>query len=695
MLVEHFPDIPGIDSYMAFPTGWPICWPPGFDLLVALPCLLTGDIDLLTPWGAVLAPLLGGLAVYLTYRLGQRMFDRPTGLVAAIFMALMTGAINYTSLGRVDHHSLVAPVTLGMFLCFLASIQAKSRSRALVWGGLCGLLVAYSVAAWIITPPLYFLPIPIVLVWLCLRGKSRTLRTTAYSVMASQSLLVFVVVVSIADLQARPFALFTPSWLFVILFACAALWVIVAIYRPLLSLVLPLIAFLGLLFLILFAPDVLAPFFKILGVIAGEDFSFGGIEESYPLFIVGGVFTFNRAIDFYSNLILVWPFIWGIYLKTEVFGSHRDNPPKVLFAVYSLLALAFLMVQQRFGEYAAPAVSLLFAWALTAGGKKLLHYFYQTAFRKRMIVFSCLQVTLLFIALFPIFKGLTFHASTDRLAYPRVMLEFGKYLGQTTPDPKDPQGNPTYGILSSEQDANLILESAKRPVLAGPFGTPEVVEARKVSFRLLLASDEENTFKLLQKLKIRYVVTSPIVQYVQDMANLAGIPYRFKEESKEMIGENMEVSVRLLQPFFESIHTRLFLADGSLRRDQEVVYKSLKHFRLHLETKAIAHNFNNVPLIKAFEIVPGAHLVGNAKPKEPVQLRLAVKTNTGRRFTYQQLTTANQDGEFEFVVPYSTEKNPAPCHPTSPYRIKTGDKVHHVSVAESAVQQGKTVQLLP
>ncbi len=128
-LVTHFPNLPFFDPFISFPAGAPIPWPIGFDLVVALPGLLGASQEIMVVWAAVLPPVLGGAAVFLTYQLGKKAFDPSTAAVAAALFALMQGAANFSLLGRVDHHALIAPVTLGAFLALLAALEAKDWRR--------------------------------------------------------------------------------------------------------------------------------------------------------------------------------------------------------------------------------------------------------------------------------------------------------------------------------------------------------------------------------------------------------------------------------------------------------------------------------------------------------------------------------------------------------------------------------------
>ena len=81
-------------------------------------------------------------------------------------------------------------------------------------------------------------------------------------------------------------------------------------------------------------------------------------------------------------------------------------------------------------------------------------------------------------------------------------------------------------------------------------------------------------------------------------------------------------------------------------------------------------------------------------PSVKVFLRLSVRSNTGREFTYQANGVSDSSGRFEFVVPYATEPIHSPCQAVGPYRIKAGKSLAHVKVSEKSVQHGLPVQIV-
>jgi dolichyl-diphosphooligosaccharide--protein glycosyltransferase len=108
---------------------------------------------------------------------------------------------------------------------------------------------------------------------------------------------------------------------------------------------------------------------------------------------------------------------------------------------------------------------------------------------------------------------------------------------------------------------------------------------------------------------------------------------------------------------------------------------ALQHYRLVHESpdNVFSSSVVDVRYVKIFEYVKGAHIKGDGIIEVPVV------TNTGRAFTYRQVSVNG-----EFIVPYSTTGNPYGVKTTGKYTIAGTGKQYEVP--ESAVLQGTTIQ---
>jgi oligosaccharyl transferase (archaeosortase A-associated) len=111
-----------------------------------------------------------------------------------------------------------------------------------------------------------------------------------------------------------------------------------------------------------------------------------------------------------------------------------------------------------------------------------------------------------------------------------------------------------------------------------------------------------------------------------------------------------------------------------------------------------------VSFVKVFEYVKGARIKGRLPNGSIVGIATNITTNQGREFMYSQIAMPN--GNYEFIVPYSTEGPIEKAGYTNfdvlaaPYAIRTGHKENEtivwdtskeLEVSEEEVMEGKTV----
>jgi len=134
-------------------------------------------------------------------------------------------------------------------------------------------------------------------------------------------------------------------------------------------------------------------------------------------------------------------------------------------------------------------------------------------------------------------------------------------------------------------------------------------------------------------------------------------------------------------------------------RDQvtpSVPLEALKHYRLVHESEN-DYYVQGLKWVKTFEHVPGAVITGEAPVGTKVTIAIPIMTNRNREFTYSQSNISN--GQFTFVVPYSTDGpieggTKFDTRPISPYFLFVGDKSSRpVSVPEEMVMSGGVIKV--
>ena len=130
--VAHFPNTLWFDSYLDYPHGLNITWPPFFDQLMAAVSLAFGQhsqhgIEMVS---AIVPVFIGSIAIVAVYYMVKEIFDRKTALMSAFMTALAPYYVQNSMLGETDHHSL--EVLLLIFaIMFLVIALSKRKQRHL------------------------------------------------------------------------------------------------------------------------------------------------------------------------------------------------------------------------------------------------------------------------------------------------------------------------------------------------------------------------------------------------------------------------------------------------------------------------------------------------------------------------------------------------------------------------------------
>ena len=126
--VAHFPNTLWFDSYLDYPHGYNITWPPFFDQLMAAVSLALGQhsqhgIEMVS---AIMPIILGSIAILVVYYMVKEIFDRKTAIMSAFMTALAPYYLQKSMLGETGHHWLVE---LWFMLAVLFMILALSRKE--------------------------------------------------------------------------------------------------------------------------------------------------------------------------------------------------------------------------------------------------------------------------------------------------------------------------------------------------------------------------------------------------------------------------------------------------------------------------------------------------------------------------------------------------------------------------------------
>ena len=132
VMVSDFPRYNWFDPMTAYPDGKYIDWGPLFPMIASALCIMTGamlrvDFIAVSSWVPV---IFGVLMVPVVYFLGRLVAGWKAGIIAAVFIAVVSGEYFYrTMAGVVDHHCAEVFFTTVFCLFFLSAIRKASEQE--------------------------------------------------------------------------------------------------------------------------------------------------------------------------------------------------------------------------------------------------------------------------------------------------------------------------------------------------------------------------------------------------------------------------------------------------------------------------------------------------------------------------------------------------------------------------------------
>ena len=141
------------DPMTLYPTGQEIVWGPLFTYIASFFAIIAGAVSRVDVITAVSwAPaVLGALMVPVMFFLGKRIGDWKTGLISALFIAVIGGQFLYRSLyGHFDHHIAETLFSCLFCLCYVLALYALKDHKIdfkqiatlklpLLYGVICGI----------------------------------------------------------------------------------------------------------------------------------------------------------------------------------------------------------------------------------------------------------------------------------------------------------------------------------------------------------------------------------------------------------------------------------------------------------------------------------------------------------------------------------------------------------------------------
>ena len=532
-LARHFPYRAGVDPYLGADAPV-VAVPLLFDLavgglawVIGLGAPSTRTVELV---GALVPPILGALTVVPVFLIGERVFDRRTGLLAAGLLAIMPGQFLARSvLGFTDHHVAEAFLTALTVLACLSALGAETPRRRLVGAALTGVALSTYLMAWSGGALLVFV--------LCAWGATQYVLDDVHGVRDDRVLpvllpalaIALVVLLGLQDRSLWRFAIQVTSVVAGLVFVAA----MAAGRRGLRALSAPrgallacavVIAVGGMLLFTVVARDLTARILTDLERFRPGRTGFT-VSEVRPLLLMTGSLSFAVPVGlfgpaFYVGLPALGWLAWR--------AARTARPALVLVVVWSALMYVATLGQNRFGYYLNLDLALLTGWA--CGAALAWGWAPPAAARSRAVARRSRDRAgalpehgglLRRIAAVAAVVGLVFVPSA-LVARPMAATNLGlsdgyraslEWLRRNTPEPfPDPDyyyaryrpGQtlaPSYTVMSWWDYGYEIVRLGRRVPIANP-----TQAGADVAARFFTATDEAEAAAILDEHRARYVV---------------------------------------------------------------------------------------------------------------------------------------------------------------------------------------------
>jgi len=679
--VNNFPHTLWFDSYLNYPHGLNITWPPLFDLVSAALSLALGQhtqggVEMVSSFVPV---IIGIMAIVVVYFLVKELFDSKVALLAGFMTALAPYYLLYTMFAATDHHCLEVLLQLCSLL-FIAMALTRS-DKMYIFAALAGITMAALAYTWQ-GADVYlgiFLVFAAVKMTVDLKNGTSS-RKTAVTLLAAYGLALILVLPFWSAVWLSPSFLGLAGMI-------VALSIMLALSYLLAKRKAPWQAFpLGVLILALVFAIFSQPLGELFGlgplIQSGFGYLWGGemigkIGEAEPLVYDAETFYAVVFSGLGLNLLFSLAGIAAsmIYIRRAEGGKRQGQ---LLLLVWAIFALLLTLGQSRFLYLSTIAmgvlISILFFQAL-----HLVEKFMDD--RKQKAPKGLALILFLILILPTMADTISFAQSTP----PAVAGDWDQSLvwlkdnSNATSFYDRPENVPEYSVMSWWDYGNWILYLAKRPVVANNFQT-----GWEDAARFYLSESEEKATAVLDARGSKYILTDYNLIY----GKLPALTTWARENLYSYIkfeDYGSEVAAIPTQRLFNTTLARLYFFDGA----------GTGHFRLIYESATFMGDRPPKSKVKIFEYVPGALIRIKTGPEQRVGALLNMTSNQGRAFSYVNEAIPKDDA-LEIRVPYSTERR-YETHAQSPYLIFSGSeagvKTQNLDVSEHDVLEGKTIEV--
>lgn len=718
---QHFPHYLFSDSYINFPFGFDISWPPLYDILASLAALIVGfgnpSTSTIEVVAAAFPVVLGILSLIPLYLAASKLFGQRVGFYSILVLAIIPIHLMVSMFGATDHHVAEILISTIAFTLFIFSLNDSScsdnlkkltkkelidciRSRSTLYAIGAGFMLAVSVLTWTGSPifiGLFALYVPVQLaIDLKVKRSSEYLLVNSCAMYLAALVLIIPIASAMVregyELSAAFVSWFHVVYILVMLVFTLVCWAVARLlsgkgqwwHYPLAIIALIAVCFIGVRSLMpTFYSNVMAGVSYLLGF----DETLSTINEALPLFWDQyGSFTLKSVWGgFGLFFFLAIVSLMMIMRKREL----STNPSISFLVIWSIIVFVLAFSQRRFMYLLAINVAVLSGYIMGELHSWLMPKAVKDHAGKRKKVHeNPSNVPLLMVLGMLLLPG--FLISAAAVSSPSLMPsdweETLDWLKENTPVTsyyQDPVQTPEYGVLSWWDFGNWIIYRSQRPVVTNNF-QPGVQDAAV----FFISQNETNASNILDERKVKYILTdiSMVKGKFFNIAKLAGEDYDSFFDN-ETTNKGSSTVTRKVEngKFKNAMLVKLHVYDGS----------ASGHYRLLYESNTTVTKDPEVKYVKVFEYVKGVTVTGKAEPGETVYGATTIVSNEGREFDYYNSAVAGEDGTYNLTLAYSTENSDLSTHAILPYTIigKNSRASKQVNVTESAVLAGEILSL--
>ena len=679
--IETFPRTYLFDSFINYPYGSLVGWPPLFDQMIAFFSLVLGlgkpGEHLVETTGTFIPVLFGIFSIISVYFIAKEIFNEQVAVYSSLLLAVMPAHSQVSFLGYTDHHIAEVLFFALAFLFFIKSLKEGSNLHAAISGVMLGLLFL----TWIGAPVLAGIILSCTVLQFIIERKSGegSLRLMKNGIVLFMTALAVMLVFYVWIPWQQSITMLTLSYFQLIYLAVSIILILFLGFTSDLMknlkwylypvLIAAITASLILLFII-GIPSFYESLSNGVNYLLGDIPILKQISEAQPLF-----FTYDGkflGLQLFSNPVwysFTFSFYVGIAGLVWMLYSLRNNPDrsKMSFIVWTLIILTLALLQRRF----VYALSLNIA---------ILSGFFMDGIKDKIRSFSLRpRAIFLFFIMALIIPNIAVSSDLSRSPPKPTDDWYDSLVWLRENTPQDGQ----YGIMTWWDYGNWVLYIGKRPVVANNFQTGGDAAAK-----FFITPDESRANAIMDERKARYVVLDRrmgLNKFKQDdklvikgtfmaVANFAGKDFAVYLDENNLPNDS----------YFRTMYSRMHVFDGS----------GLKNYRLIYESNETHFDLFDRPTgnIKIFEYVKGARISGNTSSNGTLFLSGTIITNQNRMFNYTRIIRADAKGYFEFKVPYS-ESSPYKARLLKGYELKYGNSTMQVDVTESDVMNGNVIKV--